>query len=174
MTRWPRYPEETRQNKAGKTDAGSQRYRCMHCQRKYTPEPKAQGYPESLRKRAAEMYVDGMNLRKIARQLKIHHRTVALWVVECAEALPHTPMPEDVKEAELDELFTFLGDKKTKSTFCPWSTAKPVVCWAGQSSGNARRKRYNKWWMRPLKPNGITAMALRRMLVCGITSAGTP
>ena len=63
------------------------------------------------------MYVDGMNQRKIARQLKIHHRTVALWVVDRAETLPHTPMPDEVKEAEMDELFTFIGDKKTKSTF---------------------------------------------------------
>ena len=88
----------------------------MHCQRKYTPEPKSQGYPESLRKRAAEMYVDGMNLRKIARHLKVHHRTVALWVVDRAETLPNTPMPSDVKEAEMDELFTFIGHKKTGST----------------------------------------------------------
>ena len=98
----------------------------MHCNRKYTPEPKLQGYPESLRKRAAEMYVDGMNLRKIARHLKVHHRTVALWIVERAETSPsanarksHQParMPPEVKEAEMDELFTFIGDKKTESTF---------------------------------------------------------
>ena len=89
----------------------------MHCNRKYTPEPKAQGYPESLRKQAAEMYVDGMNLRKIARHLKVHHRTVALWIVDRAETLPNAPMPGEVKEAEMDELFTFIGDKKTRSTF---------------------------------------------------------
>ncbi len=58
------------------------------------------------------MYVDGMNLRKIARHLKVHHRTVALWVVDHAEALPNAPMPDDVKDAEMDELFTFIGDKK--------------------------------------------------------------
>ena len=88
----------------------------MHCERKYTPEPKLQGYPESLRKRAAEMYVDGMNLRRIARQLKIHHRTVSLWVTDHAEALPNAPMPNEVQDAEMDELFTFIGDKKTEST----------------------------------------------------------
>ena len=91
----------------------------MYCHRKYTPEPKTQGYPESMRKRAAEMYVDGMNLRRIARQLKIHHRTVALWVVDHAETLPQAPLPKEVKEAEMDELFTFIGHKKTKSTFLP-------------------------------------------------------
>ena len=112
----PHCQKTSRQNKAGKTDAGSQRYRCMHCERKYTPEPKEQGYPDSVRQRAAEMYVDGMNLRKIARHLKVHHRTVALWVVDHAEALPKAPMPDEVKEAEMDELFTFIGDKKTVST----------------------------------------------------------
>jgi len=89
----------------------------MHCGRKYTPEPKQQGYPKSMRKRAMEMYVDGMNLRKIGRQLKVHHRTVALWVLDRAEASPNAPIPQDVKEAEMDELFTFIGAKKTKSTF---------------------------------------------------------
>jgi hypothetical protein len=89
----------------------------MHCIRKYTPDPKPQGYPASMRKKAAEMYVDGGNLRRIARQLKVAPRTVALWVTDAAEALPNAPMPAEVKEAEMDELFTFIGDKKTESTF---------------------------------------------------------
>ena len=89
----------------------------MHCNRKYTPERKPQGYPESMRKRAAEMYVDGMNLRKIARHLKVAPQTVAFWVTDRAEALPLPPMPDEVQEAEMDEMFTFIGDKKTESTF---------------------------------------------------------
>jgi transposase len=117
MKKCPHCHETTRQNKAGKTDAGSQRYRCMHCQRKYTPDPKPQGYPAHLRQRAVELYVDGGNLRRIARHLKVHHRTVALWVAEHAEALPNVPMPQEVKEAEMDELYTFISDKKTKSIF---------------------------------------------------------
>ena len=92
----------------------------MHCNRKYTPEPKQQGYPERMRKKAAEMYVDGGNLRRIARNLKIAPRTVALWVTDVTEALPNAPMPEEVWEAEMDEIFTFIGDKKTESTFSLW------------------------------------------------------
>ena len=87
----------------------------MHCNRKYTPEPKKQGYPDSLRQRAVEMYVDGGNLRRIARHLKVAPQTIAYWVTELAEALPNTPLPEAVQEAEMDELFTFIGDKKSKS-----------------------------------------------------------
>ena len=88
----------------------------MHCHRKYTPMPKHHGYPESLRKQAREMYVDGGNFRRIARHLKVHHRTVSLWVNDHARSLPKAPVPEEVKEAEMDELFTFIGDKKTLST----------------------------------------------------------
>jgi transposase-like protein len=117
MKQCPHCHLTTRQNRAGKTDAGSQRYRCMHCNRKYTPDPKPQGYPASMRKKAAEMYVDGGNLRRIARQLKVAPRTVALWVTDVAEALPNAPMPAEVQDAEMDELFTFIGDKKTESTF---------------------------------------------------------
>ena len=116
MKKCPYCQASTRQNKAGLTSCGSQRYRCMHCSRKYTPDPKHHGYPENVRQRALEMYVDGNNFRRIARHLKIHHRTVSLWVTDHAEALPDAPVPEQVQTAELDELFTFIGDKKTKST----------------------------------------------------------
>jgi hypothetical protein len=60
------------------------------------------------------MYVDGGNLRRIARHLKVHHRIVALWVTNHVEALPAAPMPKEGKEAEMDELFTFIDDKKTE------------------------------------------------------------
>ena len=69
-----------------------------------------------MRKRAVEMYVDGGNLRRIAHHLRVAPRTVALWVTEVAKALLDAPMPEEVKEAEMDELFTFIGDKKTGPT----------------------------------------------------------
>jgi transposase-like protein len=92
----------------------------MYCNRKYTPERKKQGYPDSMRKRAMEMYVDGGNLRRIARHLKVSPQTVAYWVTEVAEALPNAPVPAEVKEAEMDELFTFMGDKKTGSTSSQW------------------------------------------------------
>lgn len=90
---------------------------CTVSHRKYTPDPKPQGYPAHLRQRAAELYADGGNFRRVARHLKVHHRTVALWVAEHAETLPDAPMPHEVEDAEMDELYTFIGDKKTKSTF---------------------------------------------------------
>ena len=62
------------------------------------------------------MYVDGGNLRRIARHLKVSPQTIAYWVMDVAEAMPDAPLPQEVKEAEMDEMFTFIGDKKMKST----------------------------------------------------------
>jgi transposase len=88
----------------------------MFCQIKYTPHPKPWAYPEVMRKKALQLYVDGMNLWRIARHLGVHHRTVSLWIQAQADQLPDAPVPSQVKDAEMDELFTFIGDKKTKST----------------------------------------------------------
>ena len=105
-----------RQNKAGQTISGSQRYRCMFCGSKYTPEKKPHGYDAKVRKQAIRLYVDGMNLRRTARHLGIHHTTVSAWIKEYVSNLPQAPQPKKVKTAEMDELFTFIGNKKTKST----------------------------------------------------------
>ena len=88
----------------------------MFCGSKYTPEKKAQGYDAKIRKQAIRMYVDGMNLRKVGRHLGVHHTTVSAWVKEYVRGLPEAPQPKKIKTAEMDELFTFMGKKKTKST----------------------------------------------------------
>jgi hypothetical protein len=84
----------------------------MYCQIKYTPVPKPWVYDEEKRQKALEMYVEGMSLRRIARHLGTHHRTISLWVKEKAANLPKALVPAEVKDAEMDELFTFIGEKK--------------------------------------------------------------
>ena len=115
----PNCQSKIKQHKVGKTTAGSQRYRCYVCKHTYTPVKKARGYGDELRQQALRMYVDGINLRRIGRQLGIHHQTVANWVNAYASQLPDAPVPEQVNAAEMDELFTFIGDKKTGSTSSP-------------------------------------------------------
>lgn len=74
------------------------------------------GYPEALRQQAVKLYVDGMNYRRIARHLRVDHKSVINWVKAYTDQLPPAPVPSDVNNAELDELFTFVGKKKTVST----------------------------------------------------------
>ena len=118
MVTCPHCHSQERQVKVGRNRSGSQRYLCRWCSRKYTPERKQQGYPEAMRRQAIQMYVDGMNFRRIGRTLKVTHRTVINWVNAYADSLPDAPpVPADVIEVgELDELFTFIGSKKTRST----------------------------------------------------------
>jgi transposase-like protein len=112
----PQCGDERKQYRNGKTEAGSQRYRCYRCQHSYTPQKKRQGYAREIRRKAIQFYVDGANLRRIGRQLGVHHQTVANWVKAYAESLPQAPVPKEVQTAELDELFPFIGKKKTGST----------------------------------------------------------
>ncbi len=104
--------------KIGFNPSGSQRYLCKVCRRKYTPKPKPQGYSTAMRQRAVQLYVDGLNFRRIARHLKVAPQSVVNWVNARAQEVPDLPpspaAPHDVHE--LDELFTFVGEKKTKST----------------------------------------------------------
>ncbi|HSG42021.1 MAG TPA: helix-turn-helix domain-containing protein [Anaerolineales bacterium] len=105
-----------KQYKAGFNPSGSQRYRCGECNRVYTPKPTHKGYPEETRLLAIRMYVEGSSYRSIGRLLKVNPQSVANWVSAYTAKLPQAPMPDKVNKAELDELYTFIGKKKTKST----------------------------------------------------------
>jgi hypothetical protein len=63
---------------------------------------------------ALRMVSDGLNLRRAARLLHIHHTTILFWKRQAAQQVPDTrPQPRVVHQVELDELYTFVGDKKT-------------------------------------------------------------
>jgi transposase-like protein len=113
MNTCPYCQSAERQVKAGKNLSGSQRWKCQRCGRKYAPEPKEHGYPDSLRQQAVKLYGDGMNYRRIARQLGVDHKRVMHWVNAHSDQLPDTPVPPAIDNAEQDELFTYVGNKKT-------------------------------------------------------------
>jgi transposase-like protein len=109
-----------RQTKAGHTTCGSQRYHCHACQKLYSPFPKQHGYPTDTRQTAVAMYLEGNGFRQIARLLKTSPQTIANWVSAYQTHLqtksPCLPAPTTLETGELDELYTFVGSKKTKST----------------------------------------------------------
>jgi transposase-like protein len=112
----PNCEQDARQHKIGKTKAGSQRYRCYYCRTSYTPEKKKSGYGATVRRKAIRHYVDGSGFRRTGRQLGVSHQSVANWVKQHAESLPKALVPDQVKTAEFDEIFTFIGNKKTEFT----------------------------------------------------------
>jgi transposase-like protein len=54
------------------------------------------------------MYADGINFRRIARQLGVNRQSVVNWVRAYVHQLPAAPLPEMVETVELGELFTFV------------------------------------------------------------------
>jgi len=121
----PHCHHRDRQLKVGWNPSGSQRYQCAFCRRQYTPHPTPQGYDDTIRQQAIRFYVDGMNLRRIARHLGVVHQTVANWVAAYAAPLPDAPpAPSHDRQhplpvVELDELYTFEGEKKSESLSSP-------------------------------------------------------
>ena len=103
------------QIKSGKNRCGTERYLCREYGKTYTPEPKQQGYAEEVREKAVRLYVEGNNFRRIGRLLSVNHQSVVNWVNAYHEKIKDkTHLPETSGAIEMDEVWTFVGKKKTK------------------------------------------------------------
>ena len=108
--------ENTKQNKPGYTKSDSQRYMCMHCKKSYSPEPKKREYSEDFKLKAIKIYLEGNSCRAVGRIMGIGKNVVLNWIKQCAKKLV-MENPKIVDIIEMDELYTFLGDKKNKDVF---------------------------------------------------------
>ena len=119
----------TRQTRAGFNRCGTQRLHCQHCRRYYTHAPQKKGYGTDKRALALKLVVDGTNFRRTARLEGVCPRTVINWVNAACASLPARPAPAAV--VEIDELFTFVGHKKTVSTSPLPEIGTPAACAPG-------------------------------------------
>ena len=115
MQSCPNCENSERQIKSGKSRCGTQRYLCRNCGKTYTPKPKKQGYSEEVREKAVRLYVEGNNFRRIGRLLGVNHQSVVNWVNAYSEKIKDkADLPKQNQAIEIDELWTFVGEKKTK------------------------------------------------------------
>jgi len=141
MIRCPHCSSSEQQTKSGHTRTGSQRFKCKGCQRIYTPDPKPLGYPEETKREAVRLYLEGTNFRRIGRILSVNHQSVVNRVNSYHAGLPAAGSPVSKPETlEMDELFTFVGSKKARSTSSPSSSAPRAALSRGRSVSRARRK----------------------------------
>ena len=108
--------KSTKIQKNGKK-RGKQNYRCVQCGRQFITEyNQHQGYSDEFKNECLKLYVNGMGFRAIERVKGVHNTTVMAWVKKVGELLPMAYDPETTPlVGELDELETFVGQKKTKS-----------------------------------------------------------
>ncbi len=112
MSKCPYCQASERQVKNGWNSSGSQRMRCQICKRNHTPEPKPNGYEESVRTQALRMVSEGMSLRAVGRVLGVSPQSVANWLRAHAAQLPDAPSVSSPDVVEMDEMFIFIGQKK--------------------------------------------------------------
>ena len=94
---------------------GKQCFRCRECGRQFVLNPKKQPYPPEVKQLCLKMYLNGMGLRGIERVTEIHHTTIMNWIKDAGLDLPDAPEDSEIPEiTEIDELQTFIGNKKNK------------------------------------------------------------
>lgn len=115
MPECPNCKAEEKQSKFGRNRCGTQRMQCGLCRTTYTPEAKKQGYSEQIREKAVRLYVEGNNFRRIGRLLSVNHQSVVNWVNAYHEKIKgKSALPTISETIEMDELWTFVEQKKTK------------------------------------------------------------
>ena len=111
--RCPRCGKETRQNRHGKSEAGSQRYLCKHCKKTYVTKPKWRRYSEETKKQAIKLYMEENSGRAVGRILGISINTCIYWIKKYAKTIKEKRYPnERVEVIEMDELYSFIERKK--------------------------------------------------------------
>ena len=106
---------------------------CKDCRCKFVPT-RRHGKPEKDKLLAVWLYLHGLSFRTIARFAKVSHKTIYDWVKCYAKENYTKPEPQgEAVIVELDEMWHFLQNKKTKSGFGRLIAAIPI----NSSTGNA-------------------------------------
>lgn len=91
-----------------------QRYLCKSCGYKFTVAKRGKCIEKEYVVRAIQLYLEGMGFRSIERILGVSHVSVINWVKQLGEGIELFRLEErEVEVAEVDELCSFVGSKKT-------------------------------------------------------------
>jgi transposase-like protein len=89
-----------------------QRYRCKNCNYRYTVTHRAGTGDEHIKRQALELYLEGLGFRAISRLLKFSNVTILNWIRSFGEQISTIKSQEPVKVMELDEMHSYIGQKK--------------------------------------------------------------
>jgi transposase-like protein len=96
---------------------GRQRYKCKDCKYHYTVERKSDVKSKQVKRQAFELYLEGLGFRAIGRFLHISYGTVYQWVKQWKGHLELPDRNESIAVVELDEMHTYVGQKKTTAGY---------------------------------------------------------
>lgn len=94
---------------------GLQRYQCKSCSYLYTVFKLGQSIERSYVIRSLQLYLEGLGFRAIERMMGISHVTVMNWVKKYGKDLSFLHKEDGgSREVEVDELHSYVGDKKKR------------------------------------------------------------
>ena len=91
---------------------GKQRFKCKACNHRFTVELKSTAHPESAKRQALELYLEGLGFRSIGRFLGISHVSVYNWIKGFGQHVEKIKSEQSIKVVELDEMHTYISQKK--------------------------------------------------------------
>ena len=91
---------------------GKQRYKCKSCSLQFT-RLTPRGRPAQEKAMAVTLYTLGLSIRAIARLIGVSPTAVLKWIKTFAKTHYEKPAPGDAIIVELDEMWHYLGAKKT-------------------------------------------------------------
>ena len=92
---------------------GKQRYKCKECNHHYSVELKSTAQPESVKRQALELYLEGLGFRSIGRFLGVSHVAVYKWIKNFGKQVENLQSKTNIEIVELDEMHTYISHKKT-------------------------------------------------------------
>ena len=85
--------DEINQIKAGKTKAGTQKYKCKICGNYYTQESKKRDYSEETKNQAIKLYLKENSGRAVGRILGIGKNMCLYWIRKYAKNIESKETP---------------------------------------------------------------------------------
>jgi transposase-like protein len=144
MQKCPHCQTTERQVKSGFNRTGSQRFQCQECRRQYTPAPRPLGYDDKTREMALKLYLEGNGFRRIGRLLSVNHQSVVNWInafhTQLRAQKLALPVPGKLSTLEMDELFTFIGTKKSQHSSSPSLIERRAASSRTRSARRAHQK----------------------------------
>ena len=98
---------------------GKQQYQCKECERKFITEL---NYSKEFKQKAIAIFYEGNSGRAVGRIMGINKSTVYNWIKELDEEIESSKLEEEketdnaqtVDIIEMDELFSYIKEKKTE------------------------------------------------------------
>lgn len=91
---------------------GKQRFRCKDCNHRFTVELKSTAHPDSTKRQALVLYLEGLGFRSIGRFLGVSHVAVYKWIKNFGQHVDKIKSEHKIKVVELDEMHTYISPKK--------------------------------------------------------------